>query len=321
MNSSPLRPTGTGRRSWSRMWQVTLSAGLPMGSRWGARVAEGVRVIRRGSRGHGGLGRAVEVDQRDARQGAEQVLGEGAGQRLTAREDPRECGAGVSSPLSTRARSSVGTPWRALTPCSRIMAMMLRGSRNDPGGLMTIRAPAAQARTSHCAASKLIGVFCRTDTSGPRYPQRSSHRTCATMRPVFDHHALGAALAARGVDDVRQVVLLCLGQRMAAARGRGRHGDHHGPLGTRPREAVAQVGTWRSTDLDTRVGGHVTQPRIRIVGREREIGGAGREDAPHARHQVGGGLHEEPDTGVGETPMPTEVELTRSAPAPPALRS
>ncbi|GFN04204.1 hypothetical protein Smic_27600 [Streptomyces microflavus] len=59
--------------------------------------------------------------------------------------------------------------------------------------------------------------------------------------------------------------------------------------------------------LDTRVGGHVTQPRIRIVGREREIGGAGREDAPHARHQVGGGLHEEPDTGVGRDPDADQV--------------
>lgn len=86
-----------------------------------------------------------------------------------------------SSSVSTRAWSSVGTACRAVTRCSQMVVMIASGSRKMPGAPMTTRAPTAGARISHWAASKLIGVFCRMDTSASRCPRLASHCIWETM--------------------------------------------------------------------------------------------------------------------------------------------
>ncbi len=82
--------------------------------------------------------------------------------------------------VSRRAWNRVGTAWSAVTWCSRIMPMIACGSRKMPGTPITTRAPTAGARISHWAASKLIGVFCRIETPGPRCPQLASQRNWET---------------------------------------------------------------------------------------------------------------------------------------------
>ncbi len=61
------------------------------------------------------------------------------------------------------------------------MSIRASGSRYTPGAPITIRAPRQGARISHCAASKLIGVFCSTVLPGPRPWARVSQRIWWTM--------------------------------------------------------------------------------------------------------------------------------------------
>ncbi len=86
-----------------------------------------------------------------------------------------------SCSVSTRAWSRVGTACRAVTRCSQIAVTIASGSRKMPGVPITTRAPVTGARISHWAASKLIGVFCRIATSGPRWPKLASHCSWETM--------------------------------------------------------------------------------------------------------------------------------------------
>ena len=87
----------------------------------------------------------------------------------------------ADSPLSRSACSSVGTHCSAVTRCSAIICSICSGSRCTPGLPTTTRAPQLLARISHCAASKLIGVFCKTTVDGPRSQAASSHLIWLTM--------------------------------------------------------------------------------------------------------------------------------------------
>ncbi len=180
MYSSPTSPAATGRRCASRMWKRVPSTGLPIG------MACGPSATVRGSTVWAEALTVVSVGPYRLTSAQPGRVAKNWRARVFDRASPplKTWVSEVQRPnssLSTRACSSVGTHWRAVTRCRTIVSIRRSGSRWMPGVPMTTRLPQAGARISHCAASKLMGVFWSTVVPPPSPYAEASHRIWLTM--------------------------------------------------------------------------------------------------------------------------------------------
>ncbi len=128
------------------------------------------------------------------------------------------------------------------------------------------------------------------------------------QRTVFDHHALGAARRARGVDDVRRVPRqrpLC-GLVGGVPRAGGRIGvvDEEAPRGGYG-DPVGQSALGHD-EGGVAVPQHVLDAVRRIGGVDRHVGGTGPHHGEQGDHQVGGAGQHHRDERLGAGPRPAQ---------------
>ncbi|RPK90484.1 hypothetical protein EES47_08570 [Streptomyces sp. ADI98-12] len=157
---------------------------------------------------------------------------------------------------------------------------------------------------------------------GQRHPQRSPERGRGQRvglapvvlqqvgeRAVLDHHALGAAGGAGGVDDVRRVVGLGRGRlRPAAVRHHGGRVDQLQPL-VRHRRPGARHQRHRRRVLE-----HVRQPVHGVRRVHRQVGRAAAQHREQRRDQVGRAVESDRDPLPG--PRPARHQLGGQRPHP-----
>ncbi len=287
-------------------------------------VDERLRVDPVGGRVDGALGRAVQIDQLRARQRRRQRPGQPDRERLAAGVQPAQTGA-VGQPLGVEQGLEQGR--HALEGGHAV-----REHGVDQG----LRVPVDAGRAHHHpragggredlplrrveAHRRLLqhgGV--RAQMAGVGQPAQLRHDAV-----VLDHHALGAAGAAGGVDDV--------GQRLGggAGRGVGLVRDVGAPARLRRCVPVREVGGGDDPGAgrdqlgqpgpqvllgDDHPGpaglDHPAEPLLRVLGGERQVRGARVQDAPGTGHQRQGRLGAEADAVVGGHAQPVQVRGER----------
>ncbi len=276
-------------------------------------VRDGVPVDGEAGGVDGALGRPVQVDQLTARQHVQAAQREGPRKGLPAAEELGERRA-LPQPLGVQQRLQQGRD------------ALQRGHAVGHDGVDEPFGVAVDAGASHDDRAAARGredlPLRRVEAHGgllqddpvlvdPVDGVQPPH--LVDDRAVLDHHPLRPARAAGGVDDVRRVAGVDAGTALPGpfwrCGGLERVRRVQDDYLRSPRRQLGQpchevpLG---QDDPGPGVLDDVAQPLLGILRGERQVGAAGAQDPPHARHQLDRRLDEHPDAVVGthaETPQ------------------